>query len=488
MAGLTLTSARRRFVLLTALRELPTGLTVPVTVLLASSRGLTPVEIGLAFSAHGVVVVLLELPTGGLGDTLGRRPVLLLSGSIKVVALLLFVVAQTPLAFMLAFAVVGVGRALDSGPLESWYVDAVQEVDPSADTTAGLSRAGVAQGAGLAVGAIGGGLLPLLSGAGLALPYWVAAGLVIVQLAFVARLVVPVGPVSVAVGPIATLQGGLRNVPRVVKQAVALARRDRALRLLLGMAAGTGAALVTIELLAPLRFEALTGGAAEASGAYGVVVALGFAGAAAGSGLAPAGRRLWRGSAAKAIATASVAGAVVMLGLGLAGTVALLGAGFAAFYLCNGAGWPLRQQLLHTRVSAEHRSSMVSVMSLALQVGGLVMLQVAPRLFAVEPELAFGAAAAVLLLLAVVALRLPDERPVEPDPYATLRKADPPAGAAADPPSAMTPPAAAPASSASPATYAVLPTADLADGPRRYVPTVDITESHDARWVAPHKR
>lgn len=406
--GLTLTSARRRFVLLTGLRWLPVGFIVPVTVLLASSRGLSPVEIGLAFSAHGVVVVLLELPTGGLADALGRRPVLLLSGLFNLAGLLLFVAAQTPLAFALAYAVVGIGRALDSGPLESWYVDAVHALDPDADTTTGLARAGVANGAALTIGAVAGGLLPLLSGAALSAPYLVAAALTLVQLGCVARYVVPVGPVRTARGPAAALAQGLRDVPRTVGEAVALARRDPALRLLLLLAAGTGAALVTIELLAPLRFAALTGGAAEGSGAYGVVVALGFAGAAAGSALAPAGKRLWHGSAPRAMAAASVASAVAMLGIGLADAVALLGVGFAAFYLCSGAGWPLRQQLLHTRVGTAHRSSMVSVMSLMLQFGGLLTNQIAPRLFTVDPVLAFGAAAGLLLLLAGVTLRLPD--------------------------------------------------------------------------------
>ena len=74
-APTTVRSATRRLVGLTALRWLPVGLTTPVMVLLASSRGLSPVEIGLAFTAHGVVIVLLELPTGGLADSLGRRPI-----------------------------------------------------------------------------------------------------------------------------------------------------------------------------------------------------------------------------------------------------------------------------------------------------------------------------------------------------------------------------------------------------------------------------
>jgi hypothetical protein len=45
---------------LTVLRWLPVGLTAPVTVLLAQSRGLSLAEIGLLFTVHGAIVVALE--------------------------------------------------------------------------------------------------------------------------------------------------------------------------------------------------------------------------------------------------------------------------------------------------------------------------------------------------------------------------------------------------------------------------------------------
>ena len=73
-APATVPAAERRFVGLTALRWLPNGLAVPVSVLLAGARGLSLVEIGLVFVVHGVVVATLELPTGGLADAIGRRP------------------------------------------------------------------------------------------------------------------------------------------------------------------------------------------------------------------------------------------------------------------------------------------------------------------------------------------------------------------------------------------------------------------------------
>ena len=160
---LTVAAAGRRYVGLTALRWLPVGLSVPVSVLLAQSRGLSVAQVGLVFAVYGMVCLVLELPTGGLADAIGRRPVLVLSGSLHLLGLLGLAVAPNLPAFIAAISLIGAGRALDSGPLESWYVDAVHQVTPGADVTPGLSRAAVADGIALSLGAVAGGVLPTLA-------------------------------------------------------------------------------------------------------------------------------------------------------------------------------------------------------------------------------------------------------------------------------------------------------------------------------------
>ena len=71
-------TARRRYLLLTALRWLPTGFTIPIYVLLPLSRGLSLTEIGLVFSVQGLVVLALELPDRRSlqfpGPTTGAHP------------------------------------------------------------------------------------------------------------------------------------------------------------------------------------------------------------------------------------------------------------------------------------------------------------------------------------------------------------------------------------------------------------------------------
>ena len=95
MTALDARTARRRYLVLVGLRWLPTGLLIPVTVLLALSRGLSLTEIGLVFSLQGLVVLALELPTGGLSDSLGRRPVLILASLVGLVSLGLLYVADS---------------------------------------------------------------------------------------------------------------------------------------------------------------------------------------------------------------------------------------------------------------------------------------------------------------------------------------------------------------------------------------------------------
>ena len=140
-------NAHRRFLVLLALRWFPVGLCIPIGVLLALSRGLTLAEFGLAMSLQGFVVLALELPTGGLSDSWGRRPVLALSAVVAIGSMSLLVVADSVAEFAVVGMLQGVYRALDSGPLESWYVDARLAADPSAKLERGLSAGGTVIGA-----------------------------------------------------------------------------------------------------------------------------------------------------------------------------------------------------------------------------------------------------------------------------------------------------------------------------------------------------
>jgi Major Facilitator Superfamily len=120
------------FLLCNGLRWLPTGFVVPIMALVPTERGLGLPTVGLMFAAHGMTTAVLELPTGGLADVIGRRPVLLIATVAESGLLLALALGTTTWQFLAGGVLGGIGRALSSGPLEAWYVETVRAVDPQA--------------------------------------------------------------------------------------------------------------------------------------------------------------------------------------------------------------------------------------------------------------------------------------------------------------------------------------------------------------------
>jgi MFS family permease len=343
-----LTRTRRRFVALTALRWFPTGVVLPVMVLLMRERGLDLAEVGIVLAVYSLVTASLELPTGGLADVIGRRPVLVLSASMSVAGTVLLGVGQNLLVLGVAAGVLGVARALDSGPLQAWFVDTVQAVDAQADLRHGFPQAGVAEAAGLGLEAlVGGGLvaispLPQESGLVIALstPFLLAAALSAASLvAVVAWVQEPPRQTVVRLGEV------LADVPRTIARGAALTVGRGPPRRIVAFSAALGAVLAGVELLAPTSFATLLGGPSQAAGPYAMLVTLAFAGTAAGSALAPALARLLRspsrGLLATAFASAIAVRAICAPTLGMAATA------FLTFYLLLGIGGPLLDELTH---------------------------------------------------------------------------------------------------------------------------------------------
>src|SRR5450756_2666218 len=91
--GVPADAARRTLLLLTFTRWFPVGLTIGVTTLLVLERGMSLTQLGVILSMQGFVVLGLELPTGGLADAIGRRPVLIASAVVALASGLVYVTA-----------------------------------------------------------------------------------------------------------------------------------------------------------------------------------------------------------------------------------------------------------------------------------------------------------------------------------------------------------------------------------------------------------
>ena len=84
------------------------GLTLPIIILYMISKGLDLFQAGLAMSIYSGTIVLLELPTGGLGDAIGRKRVYVHSLAVSFVSGVVLLFTSRLLCFVLGFALFGV--------------------------------------------------------------------------------------------------------------------------------------------------------------------------------------------------------------------------------------------------------------------------------------------------------------------------------------------------------------------------------------------
>jgi MFS family permease len=360
-------------VLLGALRWLPIALVLPFLVITPQARGLSLGEIGAVFAVHSAVAIALEVPSGALADTLGRRRVLLAGALLTALSLSTFAAADAVASFMLAVGLMAAGRALISGALEAWYVDSLRALDPGAPLSHGLSRATAAEGVAMAVGALAGGAIVALVGTGD--EHGALSGYGVAALAGAAAALVYLGAVAALVhedrarqeaDPGATIA---RRIRTIFATARAEAASSTTVRIVFITGTALGMSFTAVELLWQPRLQDLldtgdTGGLVfgALSAASMLAVALG---ARASTGV---GRRL---GLTRAYLVGLGTAAVFVAVLGAPGSVVLFAAVYLLAYLAMGLTEPMHLELLNDAVGPTARATLISAESLAVQGGAL---------------------------------------------------------------------------------------------------------------------
>jgi MFS family permease len=370
---LTARAAERRYYLLTTTRWLPVGFVVGIFILVMTSRGLTIAQAATIGSVMGFTCFFLELPTSGFADAVGRRPVYLTAAVINIVAITGYALAQSFWAFVVAGALMGAFRALDSGPLEAWFVDAVHETTPGADVDRQLSRAGSILGVAIAVGAVLSGVLIWWNPAAdipgheaaspLDIAVWVSVALSVVHLVVSAVVMRENRPV---VGSERTrlshALGEARQTPSVIKSGLVLLGRNRVLMGIVLAEVFWSIGMITFESFMPLRLEEMVGSAQEAGALVGPVSAAGWGLFSVGAWLA--GTTSTRVGVARAAILGRVLNALGAVVMGLVTGPAGLIAAYLFTYSMHGMNGPPHAALLHREAESRNRSTVLSINSM----------------------------------------------------------------------------------------------------------------------------
>ena len=167
-----------RYYAVAGLYMLAAALIWGVNTLFLLDAGLGIFEVFLANAAFAAGSVIFEIPTGVFADTRGRRASFLWSVSILFLTTLGYVGVSRAGGGLLAFSVVsalmGLGFTFYSGAVEAWLVDALRHARFEGQLDSVFARGSMVSGAAMLVGTVSGGLLGDVD---LSLPYLARAGM-----------------------------------------------------------------------------------------------------------------------------------------------------------------------------------------------------------------------------------------------------------------------------------------------------------------------
>ena len=412
------------YFLITGLFWLSTAVLTPLIVIFMQARGIDLAGVGFLMGLYSLTIVLLEIPTGGLADTLGRKRVTLIALSFKLAATVMFFFAFGFVAFLAAWVLVGISRALISGALNAWFVDRLQAVHAEIDLQPPLAQAGSVELLVLSGGTLLGGALPAWFGflpedgtallTPLAIPF-ALSGLLLVACLIATVLLMKEVPLEDAdEGP-----KGLAAFPELFKAAFGAIRKNRTIQLLFAASFLAAPAAAAVEAFWQPRFVSLIPGDDTNTFWLGVLMTGGFLAGMVGNLLSVPIAKLLGKRQHLVAALGQVAQVGALSFLALQSEVLAAGALFWLVYLTRGVASSPQQALLNKEISQAQRSTLLSAASLVNYAGvfvGSALLGIVAERFSISVAwlIAGGVAfLAVLVLLAIGRVVARDEESAE---------------------------------------------------------------------------
>ena len=352
-----------------------TALPISILVLFLQARGMSLFQVGMAMGLYSLTIVLLEVPTGGLADAVGRKRVALVAYSLMAATMAALLFAFSFPMLLLGFVFYGAGRALSSGALDAWFVDALQAAEPEIELQPKLAMAGTVTLTALGIGALVGSSLPRLFAylpadgtaviTPLAIPVLFSLVVKLVLVLFVALAVKEEREPEAAAG----WQQGFQAVPAIVADAFQLSRKNPTILLLLGATMAGGLAMMGIETFWQPRFAVLQDGNVENTLLFGIAMAGSFFVGVVGNIIStPLSHKLGKRYGLIAAMARGLQGLFLIV-LALQTAVPLFILLFWLVYLSMGVMDSPQSTLINEEIPSERRSAMLSVQSLANYVG-----------------------------------------------------------------------------------------------------------------------
>jgi MFS family permease len=361
----TPSSIQRTYLLLLLGNTLAASLIWGINTIFLLDAGLSNLEAFAANAFFTAGMVVFEVPTGIVADTVGRRASYLLGTLTLTASTLLYVLLwqmEAPFwQWALVSMLLGLGFTFFSGAVEAWLVDALTATGYTGEMEPVFGRGQVVTGVGMLTGSVAGGFLA--QQVSLGTPFVVRGAILVVMFAVAFRLMHDVG--------FTPEKGGrpLTEMRKIASASIDNGWRVPAVKWLMVEALFTGGVgIYAFYALQPYLLELY--GDPEAYQVAGLVAAI-VAGAQILGGLAaPRIRRLFHRRTSALITTAGLS----VLTLALIGTIESFWAvvGLTVVWgLLFAATMPIRQAYLNGLIPSQQRATIISFDSLMASSGGV---------------------------------------------------------------------------------------------------------------------
>ncbi len=392
----------RSYFVIAGLYTLSAALIWGVNTLFLLDAGLDIFGVFVANAAFTAGMVIFEIPTGVLADTVGRRASFLLSVATLVLTTVGYLVVAWLGGGVFPFAavsvVMGLGFTFYSGAVEAWLVDALQSTGHQGGLDSVFARGSMVSGAAMLVGTLGGGVLGDID---LALPYLLRTLMLVGVFAVAWFAMRDLGFTPRALR-LATVPAEMKSVARA---SLRFGWQERPVRLLMLVS------LLQYGFMAwawyawqPYFLELLGRDAVWVAGAIASLLALAMI---AGNAVADVFSRFC-GKRTTLLLWAAAVQTVAAIGVGLAGSFALAVALFLVVALALGMAGPVKQAYLQQSIPSAQRASVTSFDSMFGNAGAVVSqggLGYLARARSIGEAYVVGGVATILALPLLFALR-----------------------------------------------------------------------------------
>ena len=339
------------------------GIVIPVMILALMDFGFNIGQIGTAMAVMGTTVLLLELPTGGFADTLGRKRVYQLAVLFYIAGYSLILITSNFAMLLVDLCLIGIGRALSSGSIDAWFIDGHKGLGCSEEELqADLAKAGVVIPVALGAGTLIGGFLPDIFG-GFRMNIIVLVCLYALQVILTSMLIKEDRTAFNG-----RISDGIKQFPSVLGDAVHYGLGHKNTLAVLAATAALGIGLSAMEQLWQPKVSSISGN--TGTWLLGVISAGYFCAAAAGNAISTPLLKLFGHRYRLLLFCFRLVMAVLYVCLAFSFSIAIFIPFYFLMFFSHGITGSPEMTVYNRGIPSNKRSSLLSLNSLFLQAGG----------------------------------------------------------------------------------------------------------------------